>query len=89
MWQKGLAILVSNPKILGEVLDKFGLMPNIETSTMGGHLFWNTLANVDGWKIQKNSVFGNCRILDPNNMRKGWGGETAVKNAFTFLIENY
>ena len=89
MWKAGLKIIATNPTILGEVLEKFGTMPNIETSTMGGSFFWEDIENLDGWRIQKNKVMGNCRILDPNDIRKGWGGESAVKKAFKYIIKNY
>ncbi len=89
MWQEGLKIIVANPMLLGDILDGFGLMPNIETSTMGGAVFWDDLSNLDGWRIQRNKLIGNCRILDPNDIRKAWGGEKAVRKAFEYLIENY
>ena len=89
MWQEGLKIIVANPMLLGDILDGFGLMPNIETSTMGGAVFWEDLSNLDGWRIQRNKLIGNCRILDPNDVRKAWGGEKAVRKAFEYLIENY
>lgn len=28
---------------------------------------------VNGWKLQKNSLFGNCRILDPDDERQALG----------------
>lgn len=50
-------------------------MPNIPFPTLGGHVFWNDLANVKGWKLQKNMITGLCRILDPDDVRRAWGGE--------------
>ncbi|MCC0178558.1 hypothetical protein I4641_16410 [Waterburya agarophytonicola K14] len=60
-------------------------MPNIETSTMGGEVFWENIANINGWKLQKNKVFGNCRIIDPNNVRRAWGGEKVLRKALENL----
>lgn len=88
MIERGLAIAASNPRILGEALEKFGLMPNVETKTMGGETFWNNIASHGGWRVQKNSVFGNCRILDPSDTRKAWGGETAIREAFDYIVQN-
>ena len=89
MIEKGLMIVAGNPRILGDVLEKFGLMPNVEMSTMGGDVFWTTIASCNGWRVQKNSVFGNCRILDPGNTRKAWGGETAIREAFAYISQNH
>lgn len=60
-------------------------MPNVPFPTMGGHVFWNELANVNGWKLQKNMVTGHCRILDPDDIRRAWGGEEAMLKALTQL----
>jgi hypothetical protein len=54
-------------------------MPNIEIKSMGGKFFWNNLAEHSGWRLQENSVFGNCRILDPNDVRVAWGGRDAME----------
>lgn len=89
MIDKGLMIVASNPRILGEVLENLGMMPNIEMGTMGGEVFWDDLASYQGWRVQKNSIFGNCRILDPNNVRKAWGGESAIRKAFEIIARDY
>lgn len=60
-------------------------MPNIPLKTMGGNVFWNELANVNGWRLQKNMVWGTCRILDPDNVRRAWGGEEAMLKALKQL----
>lgn len=51
---------------------------NAAVPTLGGHVFWTDLAIVQGWRVQRNAVFGNCRILDPAGRRKAWGSETAI-----------
>ncbi len=84
----GLTVLAKDPQMVGRVLDELGSMPNVETKTLGGAVFWEDLANVDGWRVQRNSVFGNCRIIDPENVRRGWGGETAVLDAFARLNDD-
>lgn len=80
-----LTQIAQDPQMIGELLEKMGSMPNIPTSTMGGSVFWTDIACVAGWRLQGNWVFGNCRILDPNDIRRAWGGETAMLNAFQAL----
>lgn len=79
--------LVTLFKNLAEAGDSLkGLaMPNIPFPTMGGHVFWNELANVNGWRLQKNMVTGHCRILDPDDVRRAWGGEDALTEALRQL----
>ena len=88
MIDKGLAIIAQNPKLIGVILERLGLMPNIEMPTLGGEVFWTDIASHNGWRVQKNNVFGNCRILDPKDVRKAWGGKTDILHAFTYLVEN-
>ena len=61
-----------------EALQKVGEMPNVPTPTAGGEVFWKTLAEKNGWKVQQNMTLGNCRILDPANWRVAWGGKAAL-----------
>ena len=51
---------------------------NLVLPTRGGRVFWYDLSVVDGWKFQTNrffaqTLFDNCRILDPKGMRIAWG----------------
>ena len=62
-------------------------MPNFQIPTMGGHVFWNELANVNGWRLQKNMFTGHCRILDPDDVRRAWGGEDALTKALRQLAK--
>lgn len=59
--------------------DDLGDMPNIETKTLGGEVWWNTLMNINGWKLQVHKIGGNARILDPHNVRKAWGSRSAME----------
>lgn len=54
-------------------LKQFGTLPNVPFPTLGGKVFWNTLAEKDGWKVQKNMITGHCRVLNPSNVRMAWG----------------
>ncbi len=63
---------------VGDALNKLPSMPTIQMKTMGGKVFWRNLANVNGWRLQKNIIVGTCRILDPDDVRRAWGGESAL-----------
>ena len=63
------------------------LMPNIELPTLGGHFFWNDLAEVKGWRLQQNIFTGHCRVLDPDDVRRAWGGEEAIMNFFRDIVK--
>ena len=81
-----LTKIASDPQAIGRVLDSLdSSMPNIETQTIGGEIFWHTISNVDGWRLQENFIFGNCRILDPQDCRQAWGGKRAILKAFEQL----
>ena len=60
-------------------------MPNIPMKTGGGKVWWRTLAEKKGWKLQRNILWGTCRILNPDNVRRAWGGEDAMKKALQNL----
>ncbi len=74
---KIIKLIAHNPNLLSK-LD----MPNINFPTLGGKVWWRDLAECDGWRIQQSSVTKHCRILDPNNIRKAWGGESAMMSLF-------
>ena len=81
-----LAKIASDPQAIGRVLSSLNSpMLNIETPNMGREIFWYTISNVDGWRLQENIIFGNCRILDPHNCRKAWGKKKAILKAFEKL----
>ena len=82
--QEGLKILAENHN----AIDDMGLLPNAPTKTMGGAVFWNELAKYNGWCVQKNMITQHCRILDPENKRRAWGGEKASTDFFQRLLKN-
>ncbi|MBF0226883.1 MAG: hypothetical protein HQK76_15660 [Desulfobacterales bacterium] len=82
---QALTKLALNPQMIGQFLNKLN-MPNIEIETMGGPVFWTNLEEVNGWRLQHNLVFGNCRILDPKNVRYAWGGEKAMLELFNAML---
>ncbi len=77
--------LAQDPEMIGRLLEELGPMPNLPTRTMGGNTFWTDVVDVGGWKLQKNRVFGNCRILDSSNIRRAWGSEAVMLKAFENL----
>lgn len=85
LWIKILSALATDPNVIGRMLDNIGCLPNIKGKSIGGVFFWEDLANVNGWRVQRNLVFGNCRILDPENIRRAWGGEKAILDAFSAI----
>lgn len=46
---------------------------NLELGTWGGMQFWTDYLHFHGYRIQKNSVTGHCRLLDPSDHRLVWG----------------
>ncbi len=55
-----------------ELLTKWSNV-NIKGPTMGGEVFWDNLAQRNGWKIQQNKFTEHIRILDAGNNRVAWG----------------
>ena len=63
-------------------------MPNIPMPTMGGHFWWQTLCEYNGWKLQQNSFTHHARILDSNDRRIAWGSLGGMEKALDRLV-NY
>ena len=82
--QKALELLSKFP----DLADGLPLLPNINFPTMGGEVFWNDLAEANGWRVQKNDITEHCRILDNEDVRRGaWGGEEAIMNFFQKILK--
>jgi len=75
--ETAMATLASNPSIIDNIS-----MPNINFPTMGGVCFWNDIYSVKGWRLQQNTLTQHYRILDPNNIRRAYGGLTAMEKLF-------
>ena len=92
---QGFQLLIENLDVLPEflkLLDAEISMPNIPTPTMGGEVFWDTLAEYKGWKLQQNGFTKHCRILDANNVRRAWGtknGMIKALDSIKMLAERY
>lgn len=77
---------------LMQMLDSELSMPNIQMPTMGGHVFWDTLAEYNGWKLQQNMIFKNARILNSNDERIAWGtinGMLKVMDRMVACVDRY
>lgn len=83
--KKKLVLLALDPKNVGRLCKLVGRMPNVYFPTMGGEVFWDTICQSNGWKIQKNRFTGHCRVLDPCNFRVAWGSESVMEAAFAKL----
>lgn len=81
--ETALSILVEVPQLI----QKIGLLPNVKTSTLGGDLWWNNLAQCNGWRVQRNSLTGHCRILDDQNVRHAWGSERDIMAFFQKVLD--
>ncbi|MCQ2389491.1 MAG: alpha/beta hydrolase, partial [Kiritimatiellae bacterium] len=65
----------------GEVMVPQAL-PTVEGKVMDCGLWWDTLAETNGWKLQRNKVTGHGRIIDPEKVRKAWGGVEEMAKSF-------
>lgn len=81
--EKALEFIASHPEIAKNALD--AEMPNIPMKTMGGHKFWITLAEFDGYRLQQNQLTHHARILDGNDVRIAWGTLSGMENALDRL----
>lgn len=83
-----LKALKSTPSLihsLNELLDQEISLPNIPFPTMGGKIFWDTLAEYGGWRVQQNEITKHCRVLDPKNIRRAWGTKNGMLKAIKSL----
>lgn len=82
-------LLLKNGDGFIELLNKELSMPNLPTPTMGGEVFWNTLANCNGWKLQQNMLTHHARIIDSNNVRRAWGTISAMETAMKRVANSF
>lgn len=79
---KALTLIAADPSLIRKLS-----MPNINFPTMGGILFWNDIARCNGWRMQQNTLTQHIRILDPNNVRRAWGGLDAMESIFSRITD--
>ncbi|MEM8713178.1 MAG: alpha/beta fold hydrolase [Planctomycetota bacterium] len=56
-------------------------LPNVALKTAGGQQLWADLAWEADWRVQRHVFTGHCRLLDPADVRRGWGSEAAMLGA--------
>ena len=47
--------------------------PNVPLPTLGGKQVWADEFIRCGWRVQRNVINGHSRLLDPEDVRQGWG----------------
>ncbi len=63
-----------NSKRLELLIEKFGEgNMNLDFPTLGGKQVWADRFIHGNWRIQKNLLTDHCRLLNPKDIRKGWG----------------
>ena len=65
----------------GAVMVPQGL-PTVEGKVTDAGLWWDTLAETNGWKLQRNKVTGHGRIIDPGKVRRAWGSVEEMEKSF-------
>lgn len=89
-YEEVLKVLSSNSKQAHEflnILDAELSLPNIPMPTMGGEVFWNNIAEYNGWKLQQNMITHHARILDADNVRIAWGTFNGMVRAMDRMVK--
>ncbi len=60
---------------------------NWEIRTIDENVFWRSIALINGWKLQINSITNNCRILDDQGYRKCYGPRGLVLGPIVCQVE--
>lgn len=53
--------------------------PNLTAPTMGGVQVWADVAWRAGWRVQRHALTGHARLVDPQRLRRAWGGEAEMR----------
>ena len=75
-------------KELLDILDMELSLPNIPLPTMGGEVFWNTLVEYNGWKLQQNMLTHHARILNSEDVRIAWGTINGMTKTMDRMVEH-
>lgn len=62
---------------------------NIPLPTLGGKQFWTDHRWWYGWRVQYNNTLDHWRLLDPNDVRRAWGGRQAMLDELELVIRNH
>jgi hypothetical protein len=58
---------------------------NLALPTLGGEQLWSDQLVYGKWRMQRNELTGNFRLLDPADVRRAWGDEAECRAAFDKL----
>jgi hypothetical protein len=58
---------------------------NLALPTLGGDQFWSDQLVHSKWRVQRNELTGHFRLLDANDVHRGWGTEAECSAAFAAL----
>lgn len=61
---------------------------NIPLPTLGGKQFWTDQRWHQGYRLQYNSTLKHYRILNPKNVRLGWGEKGAMVEQFETIVRD-
>lgn len=81
----GFEKLVFDESLLTKLTDNVGSRTDYPKAPEGLRVYWDTLYSFNGWKLQKNYYYGNCRIVDEYNVRRAWGNESDMLSALSSL----
>jgi pimeloyl-ACP methyl ester carboxylesterase len=59
---------------------------NLSLPTLGGKQFWTDYRWWQGWRVQYNSTLDHWRLLDPNSVRRAWGGRQAMIDELAKIV---
>ena len=82
LFLSALEKIVEDPWRLNQIKGLF----NLPSPTLRGRVFWDNLAEYNGWLFQKNNVFKHVRLIDPKNKRRAWGSRQQMVNLCRDLL---
>ena len=71
-----------------ELLDKEIALPNIPFPVCPEFFVWDTVCEINGWKLQQNMMTRHARIVDNKNIRKAWGTINGMIRAMDRMAES-
>src|SRR3954452_6121679 len=78
-----LLLLIGIPH--GALRAQTALALNLTLPTLGGDQLWSDQLVYGQWRMQKNELTGDYRLLDPADMRRASGEEADCRAAFNSL----
>ena len=71
-----------------ELLDKEIALPNIPFPVCPEFFVWDTVCEINRWKLQQNMMTRHARIVDNKNIRKAWGTINGMIRAMDRMAES-